>query len=98
MTAPIDIAAPITAFAPATDKSFSRLTPVSPRVYGGVNWEGLKTLYLKEVRRFWKVGMQTVASPVITVLLYMLVFVVATKGRSPRGGRYSVSRSLSPQD
>jgi ABC-2 type transport system permease protein len=30
-----------------------------------------------------KVGMQTVASPVVTVLLYMLVFVVATKGARP---------------
>lgn len=49
----------------------------NPRTYPGVNWEGLKTLYFKEVRRFWKVGLQTVASPVVTVLLYMLVFVVA---------------------
>ena len=76
MNAHADIAA-------AEDTSFRRLAPVSPRVYGGVNWEGLKTLYLKEVRRFWKVGMQTVASPVVTVLLYMLVFVVATKGARP---------------
>ena len=49
----------------------------NPRSFPGVNWVGLRTLYLKEVRRFWKVGMQTVASPVVTVLLYMLVFVVA---------------------
>ena len=83
MTAPIDIAASPAAFSAPADKAFSRLTPVIPRVYGGVNWEGLKTIYLKEVRRFWKVGMQTVASPVVTVLLYMLVFVVATKGARP---------------
>src|SRR5687768_6731596 len=31
-----------------------------PRRYDGVNWIGVKTLYLKEVRRFWKVGAQTV--------------------------------------
>ena len=58
---------------------------LAPREYNGVNWLGLQTLYLKEVRRFWKVGMQTVASPVVTVLLYMLVFVVATKGARPAG-------------
>ena len=80
MTAHIDIAAPVSAPASA---AFHTLKPVQPRTYGGVNWEGLKTLYLKEVRRFWKVGMQTVASPVVTVLLYMLVFVVATKGARP---------------
>ncbi|GAA0651593.1 ABC transporter permease [Brevundimonas lenta] len=54
-----------------------------PRRYHGVNWEGVKTLYLKEVRRFWKVGAQTVAAPVVTTLLYMLVFVVALKGARP---------------
>lgn len=54
-----------------------------PRRYNGVNWEGVKTLYLKEVRRFWKVGAQTVAAPVVTTLLYMLVFVVALQGARP---------------
>ena len=54
-----------------------------PRRYDGINWVGLRTLYLKEVRRFWKVGAQTVAAPVVTTLLYMLVFVVALKGARP---------------
>ena len=49
----------------------------------GVNWVGLQTLYLREVRRFWKVGMQTLAAPVVTALLYMLVFVVGGAGRGP---------------
>jgi ABC-2 type transport system permease protein len=61
-----------------------RVRPLlEPRRYAGVNWEGLKTLYLKEVRRFWKVGMQTVFAPVITTLLYMMVFVVAMRGTRP---------------
>ncbi|HEX5776756.1 MAG TPA: ABC transporter permease [Caulobacteraceae bacterium] len=51
--------------------------PPQPRDYAGFNWTGFATLYLKEVRRFWKVGMQTVAAPVVTTLLYMMVFVVA---------------------
>ena len=54
-----------------------------PRRYDGINWVGLRTLYLKEVRRFWKVGGQTVAAPVVTTLLYMMVFVVALKGARP---------------
>lgn len=58
-------------------------TPPEPRRYSGVNWEGFKTLYLKEVRRFWKVGMQTVFAPVVTTLLYMMVFVVAMRGTRP---------------
>jgi ABC-2 type transport system permease protein len=35
----------------------------------GVNWGGLSTLYIKEVRRFFKVQMQTVWAPAITTLL-----------------------------
>ena len=34
-----------------------------PRRYPGINWIGVQTLYLREVRRFWKVGAQTVAAP-----------------------------------
>lgn len=60
----------------------SSATPPRVRQFdGGVNWTGVWTLYGKEVRRFWKVGMQTVAAPVVTTLLYMMVFVVAMGGR-----------------
>src|SRR4030095_13174054 len=52
-------------------------------VLKGVNWGGLKTLYIKEVRRFFKVQMQTVWAPAITTLLYLVIFTVAL-GRSGR--------------
>ncbi|WP_310566865.1 ABC transporter permease [Hydrogenophaga sp.] len=35
---------------------------------------GWQMLFYKEVLRFWKVGFQTVAAPVITAILYMLIF------------------------
>lgn len=35
---------------------------------------GWQTLFYKEILRFWKVGFQTVAAPVITAVLYMLIF------------------------
>ena len=52
-------------------------------VLSGVNWVGLKTLYIKEVRRFFKVQMQTVWAPAITTMLYLVIFTVALG----RGGR-----------
>lgn len=58
-------------------------SPPTPRHYPGVNWTGATTLYLKEVRRFWKVGMQTLMAPVITAVLYLMVFSVATQGARP---------------
>ncbi|KPH62774.1 ABC transporter permease [Novosphingobium aerophilum] len=48
-----------------------------------VNWEGLKTLYMKEVRRFFKVQTQTIWAPAITTLLFLVIFTVAMG----RGGR-----------
>lgn len=39
-----------------------------------MNWYGCYTLFAKEVRRFWNVIGQTVGAPVITALLYLLVF------------------------
>ena len=35
---------------------------------------GFRTLLWKELLRFWKVSFQTVAAPVITALLYLLIF------------------------
>ena len=35
---------------------------------------GWQTLFYKEVLRFWKVSFQTVAAPVLTAVLYMLIF------------------------
>ncbi|MBK9446067.1 MAG: ABC transporter permease [Betaproteobacteria bacterium] len=35
---------------------------------------GFRTLLMKEVLRFWKVSFQTVAAPVVTALLYLLIF------------------------
>ncbi|MFN4288193.1 MAG: ABC transporter permease [Brevundimonas sp.] len=67
-----------------------------PRRYGGMNWLGVWTLYLREVRRFWKVGMQTVAAPVVTTLLYMMVFVVAMQGARPTVQGVSFSEFVAP--
>ena len=45
-----------------------------------VNWGGLKTLYVKEVRRFFKVQLQTIWAPAMTTLLFLIIFTVALGG------------------
>ncbi len=62
--------------------SWVRSEPGKPSLEG-VNWGGLKTLYIKEVRRFFKVQMQTVWAPAVTTLLYLVIFTVAM-GREGR--------------
>ena len=50
------------------------------RVIGRVNWVGLKTLYVKEVRRFLKVYTQTIIAPAVTTLMFMTIFTLALGG------------------
>jgi len=49
-------------------------------VIRNVNWGGLQTLYVKEVRRFFKVQLQTVWAPAVTTLLFLVIFTVALGG------------------
>ncbi|MDJ0949809.1 MAG: ABC transporter permease [Alphaproteobacteria bacterium] len=53
-------------------------TPIpAPRHIGAVNWLGVWTLYMKEVRRFAKVYTQTILAPVVTTLLFLAIFSLA---------------------
>lgn len=45
--------------------------------HGLNNWLGLRTLYLREVRRFSKVYIQTILAPVITTLMFLAIFTLA---------------------
>jgi ABC-2 type transport system permease protein len=42
---------------------------------------GVQTLLYKETLRFWKVGFQTVGAPVLTAVLYLLIFGHVLEGR-----------------
>jgi ABC-2 type transport system permease protein len=79
------------AIPPAPDPEFRQIIQpqtVSPRPVqiGRINWIGLWTLYLREVQRFAKVAMQTVAAPVITSMLFLMVFAVAVGERAQLAG------------
>ena len=63
--------------APLTDSILA--APGVPTIRN-VNWGGLKALYIKEVRRFFKVQLQTIWAPAVTTLLYLAIFTVALGG------------------
>ena len=50
-----------------------RLLPARPEPEFGP-LAGARTLFYKEVLRFWKVSFQTVGAPVLTAVLYLLIF------------------------
>ncbi len=55
---------------------------IRPIQIAGINWIGLQTLYVREVQRFIKVALQTLAAPVITSILFLMVFSVAIGDRA----------------
>jgi ABC-2 type transport system permease protein len=42
---------------------------------------GFRTLFFKEILRFWKVATQTIAAPVVSAMLYLLIFGHVLEGR-----------------
>lgn len=61
-----------------------------------LNLVGLWTLYKKEVRRFFKVMVQTVLAPIITTLVFLAVFALAMHRAETRIGDLSFLEFLAP--
>ena len=57
---------------------------------------GWTTLLYKETLRFWKVGFQTVAAPVLTAVLYLLIFGHVLEGRVSVYGSIGYTAFLVP--
>ena len=70
-----------------------RITRPASRCIKGVNWGGLKTLYIKEVRRFFKVQLQTVWAPAITTLLFLVDLHGRDWAEAAGTGRWAIVRS-----
>ena len=59
-------------------------------------FSGVRTLLYKEVLRFWKVSFQTVAAPVLTAVLYLLIFGHVLEGRVTVFGSVGYTSFLIP--
>lgn len=66
--------------APEPSRAVALPEPGVPRIRN-VNWAGMRALYLKEVRRFLKVQLQTIWAPSLTTLLFLIIFTVALGGQ-----------------
>ena len=65
----------------------SNLDPQAPRtVVTGTNWRGMWTLYNREVHRYLKIFGQPLLAPIITMLLFLIVFGVVFGGERRIGG------------
>src|SRR5213595_2362919 len=60
-------------------------------------WRGWLTLLYKELLRFWKVAFQTIAAPILTALLYLVIFSHVLESRvAVFGGRVDYTQFLVP--
>jgi len=57
---------------------------------------GWQTLFYKEVLRFWKVGFQTVGAPILTAVMYMLIFGHVLEGKVQVYGSIGYTAFLVP--
>ena len=57
---------------------------------------GMQTLLYKETLRFWKVGFQTVGAPVLTAVMYMLIFGHVLEGQVKVYGTVNYTAFLVP--
>ncbi len=76
--------------------STENFLPEGSRHFGAFNWLGMWTLYLKEVRRFFKVVTQTVLAPVITTLLFLAIFSLALGSMRPDVNGIPFAEFLAP--
>lgn len=60
------------------------------------NTAGFGVLLQKELRRFLRVGTQTIITPMVTTLLYLLVFVQVLEGRYSPAVNFSYAEFLVP--
>jgi ABC-2 type transport system permease protein len=74
----------------------TELQALGARRFGRVNWLGVWTLYKKEVQRFLKVITQTVLAPVVTTLMFLIIFTVALGGSRRTLGDVPFEAFLAP--
>ena len=64
-------------------------------VISGTNWQGIWTLYTREVHRYLKIFGQTLLAPIITAILFLTVFGIVF-GENRTVGNLSYIEFLAP--
>ncbi len=59
---------------------------LAPRRFGRFNGRGVWTLVYRDLRRYWKYGIESVGGPTVTALLFLAVFALALGDAGETGG------------
>lgn len=69
---------------------------LAPRTYGRLNGRGLWTLVYRDLKRFWRYGVESIGGPIVSSLLFMAVFVLALGGQGEAGGGLTFVEFVAP--
>ena len=69
---------------------------LAPRTFGRVNGRGVWTLVYRDLRRYWKYGVESIGGPIVSSLLFLAVFVLALGGQGEAGGGLSFVQFVAP--
>lgn len=59
-------------------------------------WVGWQSIFYREILRFWKVRLQTIAAPALSAVLYLLIFRQVLEGRLVVYGEINYTAFLAP--
>ena len=71
-------------------------TAPAPRSFGRLNGRGLWTLVNRDLRRYWKYGVESIGGPIVSSLLFLAVFVLALGGQGEARGGLSFVQFVAP--
>ncbi len=69
---------------------------LAPRSFGWLNGRGLWTLVYRDLRRYWKYGVESIGGPIVSSLLFLAVFVLALGGQGEASGGLSFVQFVAP--
>ncbi len=68
----------------------------APRSFGRLNGRGVWTLVYRDLRRYWKYGVESIGGPIVSSLLFLAVFVLALGGQGEAGGGLTFVQFVAP--
>ena len=68
----------------------------APRSFGQLNVRGVWTLVNRDLKRFWRYGLESIGGPIISSLLFLAVFVLALGGQGQAAGGLSFVQFVAP--
>jgi len=69
---------------------------LAPRSFGWLNGRGVWTLIYRDLRRYWKYGVESIGGPIVSGLLFLAVFVLALGGQGEVGGGLTFVQFVAP--